>query len=127
MCLLKIAEPVSEHIFEQTKHRIVIVLASELTISSYLNLSSVIPEGKHHFTKQMDFEKFRKRGSPSQVWHLIVSIPDLCILPYFAECLQNYVNMKCLCGENRNQLKLEIDRKNNSMQRMLDRSAVAQW
>ena len=49
MCLLKIAEPVSEHIFEQTKHQIVIVLASELTVSSYLNVSSVIPRGKHHF------------------------------------------------------------------------------
>ena len=49
MCLLKIAEPVPEHIFEQTKHRIVIVLASELTVSSYLNVSSVIPRGKRHF------------------------------------------------------------------------------
>ena len=43
MCLLKIAEPVSEHIFEQTKHQIVIVLTSELTVTSYLNVSSVIP------------------------------------------------------------------------------------
>ena len=58
MCLLKIAEPVSEHIFEQTKHRIVIVLASELTVSSYLNVSSVIPRDKlYFFTQQMDFGK----------------------------------------------------------------------
>ena len=49
MCLLKIAEPVSEHIFEQTKNQIVIELASELTVSSYLNVSSVIPRGKRHF------------------------------------------------------------------------------
>ena len=49
MCLLKIAEPVSEHIFEQTKNQIVIVLASDLTVSSYLNVSSVIPRGKRHF------------------------------------------------------------------------------
>ena len=49
MCLLKIAEPVSEHIFKQTKQRIVIVMASELTVSSYLNISSVIPRGKRHF------------------------------------------------------------------------------
>ena len=35
--------------FEQTKHRIVIVLASELTVFSYLNVSSVIPRGKRHF------------------------------------------------------------------------------
>ena len=49
MCLLKIAEPVSEHIFKKTKQRIVIVLASELTVSSYLNISSVIPRGKRHF------------------------------------------------------------------------------
>ena len=48
MCQLKIAEP--EHIFEQTKHRIVIVLASELTVSSYLNVSSAIPRGKRHFS-----------------------------------------------------------------------------
>ena len=33
MCLLKMAEPVYEHIFEQTKHQIKIVLASELTVS----------------------------------------------------------------------------------------------
>ena len=49
MNLLKIAEPVSEHIFEQTKRQIVIVLASDLTVSSYLNVSSVIPRGKCHF------------------------------------------------------------------------------
>ena len=45
MCLLKMAEPACERIFEQTKHQIVIVLASELTLLSYLNLSSVIPRG----------------------------------------------------------------------------------
>ena len=44
MCLLKIAEPVCEHIFKQTKHRI-----AELTVLSYLNVSSVIPRGKCHF------------------------------------------------------------------------------
>ena len=49
MCLLKIAEPVCELNFEQTKHRIAIVLASELTVLSYLNVSSVIPQGKRHF------------------------------------------------------------------------------
>ena len=49
MCLLKIAEPVCERIFDQTKHRIVIVLSSELTVLSYLNVSSLIPRGKHHF------------------------------------------------------------------------------
>ena len=43
------AEPVCERIFEQTKHWIVIVLASELTVLSYLNVSSVIPRGKRHF------------------------------------------------------------------------------
>ena len=42
MCLLKIAKPVCERILEQTKHRIAIVLASELTLLSYLNVSSVI-------------------------------------------------------------------------------------
>ena len=58
MCLLKIAEPVCECIFELTKHRIVIVLASELIVLSYLNVSSVIPQGKSHFfTQQMDFGK----------------------------------------------------------------------
>ena len=37
MCLLKIAESVCKRIFEQTKHQIVIVLASELTVLlSYL-------------------------------------------------------------------------------------------
>ena len=44
MCLLKIAEPVCERIFEQTKHPIVIVLSLELTVLSYLNVSSVIPQ-----------------------------------------------------------------------------------
>ena len=57
MCLFKIAEPFSEHIFEQTKNRIVIVLASESTVLSYLNVSSVIPRGKHHFYQKMDFWK----------------------------------------------------------------------
>ena len=42
-------EPVCERIFEQTKHWIVVVLASELTVLSYLNVSSVIPWGKRHF------------------------------------------------------------------------------
>ena len=57
MCLLKIAEPVCERIFEQTKHQIVIVLASEFTVHvlSYLNVSSVIPTP--FFTQQMDFGK----------------------------------------------------------------------
>ena len=49
MYLLKIAESVCERIFEQTKHQIVVVLASELTVLSYLNVSSVIRQGKHHF------------------------------------------------------------------------------
>ena len=49
MCLLKIAEPVCERIFEQTKHQIAIILASELTEFSYLNVSSVILRGKQHF------------------------------------------------------------------------------
>ena len=44
MCLLKIGEPVCERAFEQTKHGIVIALASELTLLSYLNVSSVILE-----------------------------------------------------------------------------------
>ena len=48
MCLLKIDEPVCGLIFEQTKHRIAIVLASELTVLSYLNVSSAIPRGKRH-------------------------------------------------------------------------------
>ena len=43
MCLLNIAEPVFERIFEQTKHRIGIVLASELTVLSYLNASRQTP------------------------------------------------------------------------------------
>ena len=49
MCLLKMAESVCEGIFEQTKHRLVVVLASELTAISYLNVSSVIRRGKRHF------------------------------------------------------------------------------
>ena len=49
MCLLKISEPLCERIFELTKHQIAIVLASELTVLSYLNVSSVIPQGKHRF------------------------------------------------------------------------------
>ena len=57
MCLLKIAEPVCERIFEQTKHRIAIVLASELTVLSYLNVSSVILRGNAIFTWQIDFGK----------------------------------------------------------------------
>ena len=58
MCLLKIAEPVCERIFEQTKHRIAIVLAFELTVLSYLNVSSEIPQDKHHFfTQQIEFGK----------------------------------------------------------------------
>ena len=60
MCLLKIAEPVTEHIFEQTKYRIVIVFASELTVSCYLNVSSVIPRGKHHFYLANGFWEKRK-------------------------------------------------------------------
>ena len=46
---MKIAEPVCERSFEQTKHGIVIVLVSDLTVLSYFNLSSVIPRGKRHF------------------------------------------------------------------------------
>ena len=49
MCLLKIAEHVCECIYEQTKHRLVVVLASELTLLSYINVSSVIPREKRHF------------------------------------------------------------------------------
>ena len=60
MCLLKTAEPVCECIFEQTKHWIVIVLASELTVLSYLNVSSVIPRGKHHFYPANWFWENRK-------------------------------------------------------------------
>ena len=42
--MLKIAEPVRERIFERIKHQIVIVvLASEYTLLSDLNVSSVIP------------------------------------------------------------------------------------
>ena len=46
---MKIAESVCECIFDQTEHRIVIVLVSDLTVNSYLNLSSVTPRGKRHF------------------------------------------------------------------------------
>ena len=60
MCLLKIAEHVCESIFERTKHRIMIVLASELTLLSYLNVSSVIPRGKHHFHPANQFWENRK-------------------------------------------------------------------
>ena len=49
---MKVTEPVCERIFEQTKHQIVIVLVSDLTVLSYLNLSSVIPRGKRHFFTQ---------------------------------------------------------------------------
>ena len=56
MCLLKIAEPVCRRIFEQTKYRIAIVLASELTVLSWLNVSSVI-EANAIFTQQTDFGK----------------------------------------------------------------------
>ena len=49
MCLLKIAEPVCERFFEQTKHAIVVVLAPELTVLSYLNVSSVISRGNAIF------------------------------------------------------------------------------
>ena len=55
MCLLKIAEPVCEHIFEQTKYRIVIVFASELILLSCLNVSSVIPQDRHHFYPTIQF------------------------------------------------------------------------
>ena len=57
LCLLKIAEHVSECIFEWIKYRIVIVSASEYTLLSYSNVSSVIPRGKHHFFQQIDFCK----------------------------------------------------------------------
>ena len=57
MCLLKIAKPVCERIFEPRKHRIAIVLASKFNALIYLNVSSVIPQGKHHFTQQIDFGK----------------------------------------------------------------------
>ena len=50
--MLKIADPVRECIFERMKHCIVIVLASEYTLLSYLNVSSVIPRGRRHFTQQ---------------------------------------------------------------------------
>ena len=60
MCLLKIAEPVFERIFERIKHRIVVALSSELTVFSYLNVSSVTPQGKHHFYPINRFWKNRK-------------------------------------------------------------------
>ena len=60
MCLLEIAESVCERFFEQTKHRIAIVLASELTVLSYLNVSSVIPPCKHHFYPANLFWENRK-------------------------------------------------------------------
>ena len=60
MCLLKIAEPVCKCIFEQTKHRIVIVLASELNVLSYLIVSSLIPRGKRHFYPANGFWENRK-------------------------------------------------------------------
>ena len=62
MCLLKIAEPVCERIFEQTKHRIVIVLASEFTVHvlSYLNVSSVIPRQTLIFYPANGFWENRK-------------------------------------------------------------------
>ena len=46
--------------FERIKHRIVIVLASEYTLLSYLNVSSVIPQGKHHFYPANRFWETRK-------------------------------------------------------------------
>ena len=57
---MKIAEPVCELIFEQTKHRIAIVLVSDLTVLSYLNLSSVIHRGKLHFYPANRFWENRK-------------------------------------------------------------------
>ena len=57
---MKIAEPVCERIFKQTKHRIVIVLVSDLTVLSCLNLSGVIPRGKHHFYPANGFSENRK-------------------------------------------------------------------
>ena len=39
------------------KNQIVIVLASEYTLLSYSNVSSVVPQGKRHFTQQIDFWK----------------------------------------------------------------------
>ena len=42
MCLLDMAEHACERIFEQTKHQIVIKLASELTLLSYFNVSRMI-------------------------------------------------------------------------------------
>ena len=57
---MKFAEPVCELIFEQTKHRIVIVLVSDSTVLCYLNLSSVIPRGKRHFYPANGFWENRK-------------------------------------------------------------------
>ena len=57
---MKIADPVCERIFEQTKHRIVTVLISYLTVLSYLNLSSVISRCKHHFYPANGFWENRK-------------------------------------------------------------------
>ena len=57
---MKIAEPVSEHMFERIKHGIVIVLASEYTLLSYLNVSSVNPRGKRHFYPAYQFWENRK-------------------------------------------------------------------
>ena len=60
LCLLKIAEPVCERICELIKHPIVIVLASEYTLLSYWNVSSVIPWEKHHFYPANGVWKNRK-------------------------------------------------------------------
>ena len=60
MCLLKIAKPVCERIFEPRKHRIAIVLASKFTALIYLNDSSVIPQGKRHFYPANWFWENRK-------------------------------------------------------------------
>ena len=60
LSLLKIAWPVPERIFERIKHRIVIVLASEYTLLRYLNVSSVIPQGKRHFYPANWFWENRK-------------------------------------------------------------------
>ena len=61
---LKIPEPVRERIFERIKHRIVIVLASEFTLLSYLKVSGVIPRGKRHFYPANPFwENWENRKS----------------------------------------------------------------
>ena len=57
---MKIAEPVHECIFERIKHQIAIVLASEYTLLSYLNVSSVIPWGQRHFYPANRFWENRK-------------------------------------------------------------------